>query len=676
MDKRKLRGIKVDRITEEELNELMNIRGTKAKWIVDANITEIDNKKAIVLDIYRIKSIENMYAKYWPVELPNFRLYMNNDDYITYDYVEDKWRTGTLESVMDLYYSGDFYYDNKEWHQWNEVVIISEGAKIGIENYINEKIEHSFVYKLYKKQREIMDAKLKMRHKKITDRIDKRLDGIDKRLDGIEDIPVDFEEWLESTAFYNSKYIYYEYSSSKHKVAHCTHCKKEFKSSEVRYNKKMKCPCCGEICICKSIKKTGRIQDECNVALLQRFGDESILREFSCKKIYKSYDEIEIFYYEIKRIIMKNDTSIKNNEIYEYTEFKQTGKNRWCDNAGRWYTNYLCLYERNIEEVVKDTVFKNSGIFEFATLDKGIKFNVYKYLTQYLSNNSIEKISKIGLLRLNTELLDKGYGGTDYNKTKAAEILKIDNNLIKILREINGGIKALEVLQDIKKENKYITAEQVKFIEDNDIVWGSMKNIAKYMTISKAIKYLTKQLEIQKVTREKITIRNLIIDWKDYIEDCEKLKFNLRNDFVLFPKDLIKRHRETSEMVKVENEKEITKNIKKLKEKIGSNYEFEDKEFKVIFPSDASQIRKEGQDLKHCVGGYAERFSKGETIILFVRHKEELLKSYYTMEVSLKNTIVQCRGKSNCSYEDDKKLKRFITKYKNQILKNNLKIGA
>lgn len=669
MEKRILRGIKVDRITEEELEELMNIKSRKAKWIVDANITEIDSKKAIVLDIYRIKSIEKSYEKYWPIELPSFRLYMNSDDYITYDYVEDKWRKGALESIMDLYYSGDCYSDNREWYQWNEVTILSEGAKIAIENYINEKITYNFVYKLYKKQLDIMAVKLKMRHKKITDRIDKRLNGID-------DIPEDFEEWIENTAFYNSRYIYYEYSSSKYKVAHCTHCKKEFKSEEVRYNKKIKCPCCGEICVCKSIGKTGMIQDEGNVALLQKYDDGLVLREFSCKKKYNSYDKIEIFYYEKKRIIIRNDTCIKKNEIYEHAEFKQTGKNRWCDNGGRWYIHYLCLYEKNIEEVVKGTIFENSGIFEFATLDKGIKFDVYKYLVQYLSNECIEKISKLGLLRLNMELLEKSYGSTDTNKTRAAEILKIDNNLIKILREINGGTKALEVLQDIKKENKYITAEQVKFIEDNDIIWSSMKNIAKYMTVSKAIKYLTKQLEIQKITREKITIRNLIIDWKDYIEDCEKLKFNLRNDFVLFPNDLIKRHRETSEMIKVENEKEITKNIKKLKEKIGNNYEFENKEFKVMFPSDASQIRKEGQDLKHCVGGYAERFSKGETIILFVRRKEELLKSYYTMEVSLKNTIVQCRGKSNCSYEDNKKLKMFINKYKNQILKNNFKIGA
>lgn len=68
----------------------------------------------------------------------------------------------------------------------------------------------------------------------------------------------------------------------------------------------------------------------------------------------------------------------------------------------------------------------------------------------------------------------------------------------------------------------------------------------------------------------------------------------------------------------------------------------------VVIPKSENDLRKEGRELSHCVGTYAERHASGQTNILFVRKVGEEDKPYYTMEFDIKNQrIVQDHGKSN-----------------------------
>ena len=64
-----------------------------------------------------------------------------------------------------------------------------------------------------------------------------------------------------------------------------------------------------------------------------------------------------------------------------------------------------------------------------------------------------------------------------------------------------------------------------------------------------------------------------------------------------------------------------------------------------------TEIITEGKILSHCVGGYAERYSKGQCIILFLRRRSEADKPYFTIEVGgewgKRQHIVQCHGYKN-----------------------------
>lgn len=70
----------------------------------------------------------------------------------------------------------------------------------------------------------------------------------------------------------------------------------------------------------------------------------------------------------------------------------------------------------------------------------------------------------------------------------------------------------------------------------------------------------------------------------------------------------------------------------------------------LVVPQSGDEIRKEGEALHHCVGGYVESVAKGETNIFFVRKADHPEKSYFTMEWKITRSysaevkaIVGCR---------------------------------
>ena len=66
--------------------------------------------------------------------------------------------------------------------------------------------------------------------------------------------------------------------------------------------------------------------------------------------------------------------------------------------------------------------------------------------------------------------------------------------------------------------------------------------------------------------------------------------------------------------------------------------------------------------LNHCVRAYIDKVARGITSILFIRRMEEPEKPYFTLELSPKGEVVQCRGDHNCSCPEE--VEEFINKWK------------
>lgn len=156
-------------------------------------------------------------------------------------------------------------------------------------------------------------------------------------------------------------------------------------------------------------------------------------------------------------------------------------------------------------------------------------------------------------------------------------------------------------------------------------------------------------------------------EYRDYQNMLENLGIAFEGDFRILPKNFKQAH---DDVVKAYNDMkdeqkriEFANQLEKLlglEQTIG-NYTF-------VLPKELQELKAEGKALSHCVGSYADRVARGDTVILFVRQKEKVDNPLYTLEIK-NGKIVQLRGKRNKdadadAWEASKKLLSFAKKHK------------
>lgn len=658
MNKRVLGKLPVAELTVSEAAEIyankkkdINGKRDEIKYTVEAEIIHEDKKRILLLNFFNQRALERGNRK------AEFRVFQTHDDYITQDFNEakPKWRTGSLQNILQD--CGYYWYMGKSYLKAIEVKdnkSIKALKEFFVYIVINEKVECE-LEKVFILQMQIMKERLCKKHKAITDKIDEVMDQV-------PEIPNDFISWVDEVAFFNSKYIYYKYKPTRKSIeGYCTHCKTDVKIIQPKHNKKAICPNCRQEITYKVLGKSHNVKDYGQAAIIQKVGERLLVRSFSMKKIYdEHYREPKIYCDELKRMFITEDGEITG---YEYTEFKQTGNVRWCDNEFKYSFNSQALYERNLE-VLKNTRWKYSAIKEYATNEPGFKFSAMQYLATYIKYPMLEYLVKLRLYRIANGLMNFSWINRDVLNLKGkniTEILKVNKSYLPILQRINASTPELELIQRVTNRGINITEEQIKYIDEQLIRTETILKLLDYVSLNKLLRYIKKQATPEHKAKD------IAIEYQDYLINCEKLKYDLKNEFILFPKDLIEAHNQVSDLVIEQKNKKYDIAIKKMHGDLNKTYSWEWKDYRVIVPSGAMEIVHEGQRLHHCVGSYLDRVAKKETVILFLRKKENVESSYYTMEVR-KGEIIQCRGMSNKSYDEVSELIKVINKFKRDRL--------
>lgn len=136
--------------------------------------------------------------------------------------------------------------------------------------------------------------------------------------------------------------------------------------------------------------------------------------------------------------------------------------------------------------------------------------------------------------------------------------------------------------------------------------------------------------------------------YKDYIDMAANLDWDLGDETVKLPRDLHKKHDEASAEI---NEKILMADLDKVNSELVKRmrkYNFEFGDYFIRCAVSANEIVREGKNLKHCVGGYAQRHMSGKLTILLLRRRDEPHKSLYTIEMH-GNKLIQIHG-----YENDR----------------------
>ena len=337
----------------------------------------------------------------------------------------------------------------------------------------------------------------------------------------------------------------------------------------------------------------------------------------------------------------------KHQKWYEYGE--------WGWNADKLFDPYAPIV--NSEFLSKFPEYKYSAAELYTGTD------IFKYLRTYEKYPQIEYLSKLGLNHylFSKQILKKI--GTDKNFRKW--LIRQKNLLVNkwyyvdvVLQSYQSG-KSLDYLQ-LYREAKINLRRNHRFAE--------IENLFKGRELEKFFNYIDAQ-------------NTNLNAYLDYLNACNYLKLDMSLDKNRFPHDFkywhdmrIDQYATAKAIADENNRKELYKQFAAIAEKYLPLQHNKRSAFICIIAKSPAELIREGAGLNHCVGkmNYDQRFVREESLIFFVREKEQPETPFVTVEYSLsQHRVLQCYGKND--HKPDENVLHYVNKiwlpYANKTLK-------
>lgn len=365
-----------------------------------------------------------------------------------------------------------------------------------------------------------------------------------------------------------------------------------------------------------------------NFAIFLTSGDELFVR------CYHRYSKGRIV--ERQRYVFAKDGAVRygKNDGSPWRVRREFREPVFCQSTYGY--NYDNSYKALNLEAIKNSCMRYSC---FEMYNGGL---LLEYLKLYCKHPNLEYLMKSGYGHLIGENVT-GYWGGRTVLTVTESINWKSNNLLKMLNLSRIEFKTLEGFERYyepymewrEKYSKYKPQDILNLAKTFEYEFGTAERFCGITNLK--LRRIARYLRENNIQR---------YDYRDYLDQCAKLKYDLHDTAICMPHDFAAMHDRLSTLIKCEADKTIRKffsenyNARKI-------LEYSSKGLILRQPESIDEIAAEGAALGHCVGGYAERHAKGKLTILFLRTVEKPDVPYYTMEVSTKGKIIQCRGYRN-----------------------------
>lgn len=665
IDKRACRKFAMPEL-EFNLNEGV-LHVESCPYIIRTAVRNIAGQRILVLYIYQRESILAGSIK------PRWVMFHSRDDFATLSFREDAkatWQCSTLGSLDRI---GGFDSKCAFYRQQDESRVARfckcERGAISMLGYLQRLISYrKELERKWKKQRAIID-----------------------RMKYVPVLPRDLKGFIHREVM--PQYIFYDYQRKAPGHAYCTACRHEVRIAAAKHNTSGLCPRCKKKITFKCRGRRGRIFDRETVQVLQKAeGNGLVLRII---KVYRSFADSDTpNHFEIwenaRQFITLSSSGQCSVDAYYYHYKAGYDLTPWCNGYrpvfDRWKYNFTAdmsgvLYQRNLSDTLKDTPWAYSQLEAFSGI---ASFSgVATFLSAYIKRPKIEHLIKMKLYRLVSGIIYGGYSysalqAINFNGENMRAILGIDRPYFPLLRELNPSIDQLHLIRQLLQADHKPSTEQIKwFIASKISNADAAKELLAHMSVHKLQRYVEQQFAPEDEAALKrvdyYKMNTLITDYHDYLCMCKELQYDVKNSFILFPRELKAAHDSVAKTLKDKRTAEHEKAIAGSFDEWQKRYQYQSKELMMIPPHSAKEIVDEGAALHHCVRLYVKNVAEKKSVILFVRSVDEPDKSLCTVEVK-DGQVTQARGFDN--EEPPAQITAFIEQWKQRVLYASDKAAA
>lgn len=665
IDKRACRKLAMPEL-EFNLNEGV-LHVESCPYIIRTAVQNIAGQRILMLYIYQRESILAGSIK------PRWVMFHSRDDFATLSFRENAkatWQCSTLDSLDRI---GGFDSKCAFYRQQDEARVAHfckcERGAISMLGYLQRLISYrKELERKWKKQRAIIE-----------------------RMKYVPVLPRDLKGFIHREVM--PQYIFYDYQRKAPGHAYCTACRHEVRIAAAKHNTSGLCPRCKKKITFKCRGRRGRIFDRATVQVLQKAeGNGLVLRII---KVYRSFADSDIpNHFEIwenaRQFITLSSSGQCSVDAYYYHYKAGYDLTPWCNGYrpvfDRWKYNFTAdmsgvLYQRNLSDTLKDTPWAYSQLEAFSGI---ASFSgVATFLSAYIKRPKIEHLIKMKLYRLVSGIIYGGYSysalqAINFNGENMRAILGIDRPYFPLLRELNPSIDQLHLIRQLLQADHKPSTEQIKwFIASKISNADAAKELLAHMSVHKLQRYVEQQFAPEDEAALKrvdyYKMNTLITDYHDYLCMCKELQYDVKNSFILFPRELKAAHDSVAKTLKDKRTAEHEKAIAGSFDEWQKRYQYQSKELMMIPPHSAKEIVDEGAALHHCVRLYVKNVAEKKSVILFVRSVDEPNKSLCTVEVK-DGQVTQARGFDN--EEPPAQITAFIEQWKQRVLYASDKAAA
>lgn len=653
LDKKVLRKFSVDNPAPAIPPNHGLLHAPQIDYIIRTAMKIIARRRTLVLYIYdRAKAAAGDTTPVWT-------MFQAGEDYITLARREDgstHWREAAFERLGSSY-----YFTGK-------CAFYSAQDEQRVCGFFRDQ-EHDGIAALVHAQQAILEERARRR----TARKDRKVMA---HMEGIPALPGGLEDWARREVLP----AYFIYGHARKGVAKgtCSSCGCEAVLSGVKYKANAPCPHCGrEMSMCPG-RLAKHIQDRETGVVLQRVGAGLIVRVL---KIGAGYPDgaPSVGIRENARQLFGLDPEGAV-ECRRYYLSDEGGRSKWKEGfrpvwfGRRTYESDTdgYLFCGNLPGALAGTPWQYCPIVPFYRHDIG-PMTVSMFLRAHIEHPRYEHLVKTGFHKLVCELVYHAHEHypapkLDETQNRTHRLLGVGVEDVAFLRGREAGMEELQLLQAYYRAGVKDRQKLVSWQEEHHVA-RDVEQILEHVTPHKLMRYMDGQCAALRADGGRARYGNMqyaVSEYRDYLEMCVKLGYDMGSSFVLYPKDLRQAHDKAQGRVKAKADAQMRRDFKAAMQSISGHLDYEAGGMKLLLPSTPEELAAEGNALHHCVGSYTNRVARKECAILFLRQTEDLDKPFYTVEVR-GGEVTQVRGMRNC--DPTPEVEKFMGKWEREVLR-------